>query len=465
MKNNKRRDRVMTDLKDCLTGFHSYCFKEIYSQPHNALLVQAEPVFDKSIPIATDFFYEQLMANDDSAKFLSTELVQTRLKNDLTAWLKQLLSPKAEPDEIVRVIEAQRHVGEVHARINIPMELVSTSMFFIKHTFFTAVYEAGEPFNSEDKIQLILLIDSLLMNSLNLINEVYLKDVVKHKRAALDYQYHSSPKDTALEIVKIKSKLYNWLADYFGYMTSVTPGMKFPEAEANECGLWITHKLPLIAKNKGPVEEIQALLHKLQREIRSRDRDDMSKHVGQVRSLVKEINFLLSALSEKIIKESEQQDGLTNLISRRYLAPIIQSETQTALRTQTRYAVVMMDIDDFKVINDQYGHLTGDKVLLEVGRIAKEEIRISDYAFRYGGEEFLLLLPECDLEEAVNVAEKVRQKVCDMPIEAGDAASISVTCSLGVAEFTDHPDYMTVIKAADDKLYESKHKGKNCTSY
>ncbi|MBN2606333.1 MAG: GGDEF domain-containing protein [Thiotrichales bacterium] len=454
----------MLEKQDVSGGFRTYSFEDIYSKENNALLESGQDIFSTLIPEATDFFYQNLMENPEAAKFLSTELVQSRLKNDLKAWLKQLLSPKVDLGEIGRVVETQYHVGEVHARINIPMSLVSTSMFFIKHKFIAAIY-GSDNFSSDDKLLLIMLLDTLMVNSLNLINEAYLHNLVQHKRAAIDYQYHTSPKDTALEIVQIKSKLYNWLADYLGYITSATPGIEFPVTEANECGLWITHKLPFIAKKMESVDQIQQLQQNLRQVIKERGVGDLPVHGNKVRNLVKEITFLLTNISEQILKESEQQDGLTGLISRRYLAPIIQSETQTAMTAKTSYSVVMFDIDDFKKINDEYGHLTGDKVILEVGKAAREEIQLSDYAFRYGGEEFLLLLPECGLSKGVSTAEKIREKISKTPIDVGEKAPLFVTCSFGVSEFSNHPDYMTVIKEADEKLYESKREGKNQTRF
>ncbi|BBN58942.1 GGDEF domain-containing protein [Hydrogenovibrio marinus] len=456
----------MLEKHDVSGGFKSYSFEGIYSVENNALLESGQNIFSALIPEAADFFYEKLMENPEAAKFLSTELVQNRLKSELKAWLHQLLSPKVDLGEIGRVVETQYHVGEVHARINIPMALVSTSMFFIKHKFIAAVYDS-DSFNADEKLRLMILLDTLLVNSLNLINEAYLHNLVQHKRAAIDYQYHTSPKDTALEIVQIKSKLYNWLADYLGYITSATPGIEFPvtEAEANECGLWITHKLPFLAKKMESVDQIQQLQQNLRQVIKERSVGELPVHGNKVRNLVKEITFLLTHISEQILKESEQQDGLTGLISRRYLAPIIQSETQTAMTAKTSYSVVMFDIDNFKKINDEYGHLTGDKVILEVGKAAREEIQLSDYAFRYGGEEFLLLLPECGLSKGVSTAEKIRERINKTPIDVGEKAPLFITCSFGVSEFSNHPDYMTVIKEADEKLYESKREGKNQTRF
>jgi diguanylate cyclase (GGDEF)-like protein len=122
----------------------------------------------------------------------------------------------------------------------------------------------------------------------------------------------------------------------------------------------------------------------------------------------------------------------------------------------------MLDIDHFKNFNDTYGHEGGDEVLRELGALLETRIRGGDIACRYGGEEFLLILPEVSLEITQQRAEQIRQAVREMKIEFHRRLLGVITVSLGAAIFPDHgSDSAALISAADKALYKAKHKGRD----
>jgi len=152
-------------------------------------------------------------------------------------------------------------------------------------------------------------------------------------------------------------------------------------------------------------------------------------------------------------------DPLTGLKNHGYFFERINEELERARRYQRPLAVIIADIDDFKAINDTYGHMTGDRVLRSLGEAFARDLREVDIACRIGGEEFGFAFPETDLEGAMTVAERMRTAIekLDIP-DAG-----SVTLSVGVAVFPTHAENQEeLIESADMALYQAKHEGKNC---
>jgi diguanylate cyclase (GGDEF)-like protein len=155
-------------------------------------------------------------------------------------------------------------------------------------------------------------------------------------------------------------------------------------------------------------------------------------------------------------------DGLTGAYNKRYLLETIERELRQSARAGEPLCVAMLDLDKFKLVNDAYGHLAGDAVLVEFARRAKSVLRSGDLLARYGGEEFSLLLTRTDLEEAVQVAERVRLITSAEPVAYEDQL-ISVTVSIGLSSTYCRPDRtpLELISIADDRLYHAKESGRN----
>lgn len=164
------------------------------------------------------------------------------------------------------------------------------------------------------------------------------------------------------------------------------------------------------------------------------------------------------------LRELALRDGLTGLLNRRYWEECLEREFARHMRYQSPASLVMFDIDHFKHFNDTYGHQLGDEVIREVARLTKLFARETDFAGRYGGEEFVVLLPDTSMKGATQFAERLRTAVERTSIDHMDE-KLNVTVSLGVSELGDemqgHPE---LIEAADKALYQSKEKGRNCTT-
>jgi diguanylate cyclase (GGDEF)-like protein len=159
-------------------------------------------------------------------------------------------------------------------------------------------------------------------------------------------------------------------------------------------------------------------------------------------------------------------DELTGLYNHRRFQEAMVAESDRARRFDQPMSLVMLDIDNFKKVNDNYGHQQGDQVLREVARVLRESSREIDSPARYGGEELAVVLPQTDLEGAFQLAERVRQEVeaMQVPMVDGAGGAISVTASLGVASLPESaPEPGELIAAADAALYQAKNAGKNQT--
>jgi diguanylate cyclase (GGDEF)-like protein len=180
-------------------------------------------------------------------------------------------------------------------------------------------------------------------------------------------------------------------------------------------------------------------------------------------SLADQVGLALANLSlRETLRTQALRDPLTGLFNRRYLEESMDREISRATRSRVPFSVLMLDIDKFKVLNDTYGHQTGDEVLKQVARVLMREIRSGDLACRYGGEEFTVILPEAAPENAFKRADRIRAAIAELPVAPGQSAGGGVTVSFGVAGFPEHgATAPELLRAADAALYRAKHNGRN----
>jgi diguanylate cyclase (GGDEF)-like protein/PAS domain S-box-containing protein len=166
-------------------------------------------------------------------------------------------------------------------------------------------------------------------------------------------------------------------------------------------------------------------------------------------------------LFEKM-QEMAITDSLTGLYNRRYFYMLLDNEIERAKRYQSPLSLIMIDIDHFKLMNDKFGHLAGDEILKSVSGMCKKLLRHIDNMFRIGGEEFMIILPETNQEEALNVAERIRSTIAETAIKT-KKGSIKITTSIGVSEYgKNHPAPNEFIESVDRTMYDAKKAGRNC---
>ncbi|HET6490820.1 MAG TPA: diguanylate cyclase [Syntrophales bacterium] len=187
------------------------------------------------------------------------------------------------------------------------------------------------------------------------------------------------------------------------------------------------------------------------------------KRVVREKALLSERNHAMERLreSEQRYQELSITDGLTKLFNSRQFYAVLRGEIERSNRYDLPLTVLMLDIDDFKKYNDTYGHLEGDRVLTRFSEIIRECLRHTDSAYRYGGEEFAVILPSTRGEQGVVTAERVRIALKNEIFKPGPDKEIRVTVSIGVAQHNKSEEMMDFLRRADQNLYTAKGAGKN----
>jgi diguanylate cyclase (GGDEF)-like protein len=170
---------------------------------------------------------------------------------------------------------------------------------------------------------------------------------------------------------------------------------------------------------------------------------------------------LENARLHRIVERQALVDGLTGIANRRQCEEALTAEISRSDRLGATLTLVLADLDDFKAINDAHGHATGDDVLREFAAVLRATVRDSDLAGRWGGEEFMLLLPGADAVGAAQLADRVRASLAERSFLGSEGTVVSVTCSFGVAQHAPGTDDRELFAAADRALYRAKREGKN----
>ena len=185
----------------------------------------------------------------------------------------------------------------------------------------------------------------------------------------------------------------------------------------------------------------------------------MDRYEQAIRSIARHISV---AIKTAHLHDRAVIDGLTGLYTKRYFTGQIEAQLEAARRHRRPLSLIMLDLDHFKAVNDEHGHLTGDEVLIGVAELLQKNLRKYDTAHRYGGEEIILILPDTQTEKARAIAERIRERIEAKHFRTTAGRRLQITASLGVAAL--HPGVRTTsafIQNADQALYQAKNAGRN----
>lgn len=408
-----------------------------------------------------DDFYAHMLSDPQASMFLSSQQVHDKLHASMQVWIADVL--QADAGSVHGLIAAQQVIGDVHARIGIPMTLVSRGARRLK-TRIHELLKAASP-DAEVMVDALIYVHQAFDIALEVMAGSYSHARDRSTKTDEAYRLFSLVHNISTERERQRAALLDWENAFVYRIAQGTQLAQMPTLSASDFGLWFHHKGQPSFGDDDNVLAVASLIRDTDLALSGASDNQGAQArmdlLQSVRDQVAQIKYLLASMFEKVAEAEAGRDTLTQLLNRRFVGTVLRREVAMAMRKQSTFAVLMVDIDLFKSVNDTYGHDAGDRVIQCVAMALLESIRASDYAFRYGGEEFLLVLVETTHAQALEAAERIRRNVGAQQLQLTGGARLSPTVSIGVAMQGGHPDYEQVIAAADSALYEAKRLGRN----
>ncbi|QLB58881.1 diguanylate cyclase [Acinetobacter indicus] len=405
-------------------------------------------------------FYRQMMQEQEASYFLSDELVRSRLKNALQQWLLDSFAVPFKQD-FKAIVAKQLKVGEVHARIGVPSWLIIRGIREIQRKSFVFFLQTPQA----DVLAAADYMTQVLSLAAEIMCRTYEAKVEIHNDMKHTYRLFSAMQDVAVQKDRQRGCLLDWENELMFKAFSDQSQLFHPPLSKSEFGLWFIHKAAYAFASAEQVEFIIQRIYQVdqlnQQLLDTSNQQQKLLLIQQIRCKNREIQHLVDQLFQVAEYIGTGNDSLTQLLNRRYLNTILIREIQFSRKNRSPLSLLAIDADFFKEINDRYGHAAGDLALQFMAEVLLESSKGSDYAFRVGGEEFLLLLVDSDWNRAQMIAETIRRRVEDTPIRSAEGESFKFTVSIGAVQYDGHPDYQRFLDAADAALYSAKNAGRN----
>lgn len=410
-------------------------------------------------------FYTAMLQHKEAAHFLSHDEVKNRLSKSMENWITNLYASHNTTD-IQSVIAHQNRIGDVHARISLPVHLVLRGARLLKHQLISVLREEQSP---QDAANASLFAATLIDLAMEIMSHAYSNSHDRNSRAEESYRLFAVTQNIATEKEKQRAALLDWENQLMFDIAMNLSGGQLPRLQGSEFGLWFRHKgahgfegametgliLDAMAKIDDALLPLFGL-HKPEDAL-----PDNLQLLRELREQSKSIAYHLDLLFEQNNELESGRDVLTRLLNRKYLSVVLNKQINYARNSTSAFAVLSIDLDHFKQINDNHGHEAGDLVLQQFASLMLNRSRAGDYLFRMGGEEFMMIMVDVNRDKAERAAEKIRQLIAAETFRLPQDVTMQVTASMGLALFNGHPDYQQLLRRSDTALYEAKHNGRN----
>jgi diguanylate cyclase (GGDEF)-like protein len=321
--------------------------------------------------------------------------------------------------------------------------------------------------------EMIMELFSLFNNINNRIAKIYLREYI-HKLKSLNNVRINSLSDLIDKHLLIHYEAHLMWLSQLATSIEQKEKTKFPEMNATLCafGKWLADDAKFIIRNNSKYKAINTLhenLHlfaeKIYQVLPSNEHHVIITYLEKCEMLSLSIGTELALIDNILMNDKVIKDPLTGALNRQALSNIFKNQYELALATSNHFILAMCDLDYFKEVNDTYGHIFGDNVLIKFVAIVKENIRHSDIILRYGGEEFIIILPAINQESGLKVLEKIRNDFHDF-IFSVDNKEFQSSVSIGFVEVKPQEGYKQhflndYVGVADQKLYSAKTNGRN----
>ena len=407
-------------------------------------------------------FYAQMLADPEANAFLSHDEVKTRLNSSMQRWIESLFASDNLP-ELESLAAQQVKIGEVHARIGIPVHLVLRGARALKNRLQQILSDDTQA--AAEQHSLAHLAADIIDLAMEIMSFAFSSSHDRNSRAEEAYRLFAVSQNIASEKERQRACLLDWENRLMFDQAMGLAADQLPAIKSSEFGLWFRHKgahafegateTRLILESMARIDDILLPTASFD------DQQERIAHLREIRDQSKSIAYHLDLLFERNNELESGRDVLTRLLNRKFLPVVLGKQVNAARLQNNEFAVLAIDIDHFKTINDQYGHEAGDMVLQQLATLLVNGSRAGDYLFRLGGEEFLMVLVDVSPQQALRKAEKLRQIVSDETFRLPRQQTLQLTVSIGLASFDGHPDYQNLLRKADEALYQAKHKGRN----
>lgn len=358
-----------------------------------------------------------------------------------------------------------RRMGEA----NVPFMIVSHEIAFLRDALIREAVHTGQPAAVTAAVSFF---DTLLDHLASVFLKDYLRDLATRNHVRLQHIAALSEKN-----------LLVYFERHLAWMERLTEAVArrdpaaMPEVDHERCdfGRWLHEEGIGLIRDRSHYKEIvriHATMHTVVAELSQLLKGTASlpilAQLKRAETYSLDLGNEISMLNSLVIMSVYSKDPMTGLLTRRSLDRIMLNQLEISRATETPFCVLMGDLDHFKAINDRHGHAVGDRALLHFVDRMRDVLRQSDLIFRYGGEEFLVILPSTEYAQGLRLAETLVQCLNGSPLKLDGGDALAVQCSFGLLEvnglktpFIDNEVVHDVIRECDRKLYIAKHRGRN----
>lgn len=434
-----------------------------------------------------------MLKNIESLNFPSLEFLQSQKDFLLDEFCNKNLHihPVEDEENVIKIKKQYKHILEhvcngdmksftksyikltnLYIELEIPYITILNELNHLQHVFMDLLI------NNEKKDE-VITIYRIFTTAHNIVAKEYLDIYIEKLNSVCNHRL-SSLSDMVEKFV------VEHYAEHLLWLINLTVSIKrqnsdvFPQTDKTLCtfGKWLSGDAKKVVKNNSKIKELDRVhsqLHYISIQVKNiltennKDYDVLLTYLEKAELLSLSIGTELALIDNTIINQKSSKDPLTGALSRQVLGQLFQNQYELSLATNTNFILAICDLDKFKNINDTHGHIVGDKMLKAFIKIVKETLRNSDIVIRYGGEEFVIILPAVNKEKAFLVLDQIRKNFENFTLKLKDT-SVKTTVSMGMIEIEPKDRYNTdlldnYIECADIKLYKAKNSGRNNIKY